>query len=244
MSNLKGTALTAGALAYLPSLTALRPVRQLLAPLLPTDLKGLGRHGHVALTYDDGPDPRSTPHFLDLLSRHDARVTFFLLGEHLQANRTLVTEMADAGHELGIHGWDHLCVAAKRPGVLPDQIRRTRDLLEDIGGRPVRWYRPPYGVSTTESMLTARRAGLRTALWSAWGRDWERRSTPASITRTVRRQLRTGGTVLLHDTDRTAAPGSWWRTLAASETLLSEWAAAGTEVGSLSAHFAVPATAA
>ena len=63
----------------------------------------------------------------------------------------------------------------------------------------------------------------------------------STIARTVRRRLRTGGTVLLHDTDRTAAPGSWWRTLAASEALLSEWTAAGVEVGPLRDHFHEPA---
>ena len=231
---------TGAALAFLPSATALRPVRRLLAPVLPDDFVGRGRPGHVALTYDDGPDARSTPLFLDLLARHDVRATFFLLGEHLEPHRSLVSEMAAAGHELAVHGWDHTCVAAKRPGVLTDELRRSRDLVQDLSGRPVRWYRPPYGVSTTESLVAARHADLRTALWSAWGRDWEHRSTPSSIARTVRRQLRDGGTVLLHDTDRTASPGSWWRTLAASEALLTEWAAGGTEVGPLSAHFDRP----
>ena len=238
------TALATGAVAYLPAATALRPVRRLLGPVLADEFQGRGRAGHVALTYDDGPDPRSTPLFLELLARHGVHATFFLLGEHVGGHQALVTEMVAAGHELGVHGWDHVCVPVKPPGQLADQVRRTRALLEDVGGQPVRWYRPPYGVSTTESVLAAQRAGLHTALWSAWGRDWERRATPESIARTVRRQLRTGGTVLLHDTDRTAAPGSWWRTLAASETLLGEWAAGDVEVGTLGAHFAAPSAAA
>ena len=238
MTSLPIGVLSAAALAYLPSATALRPVRESLRPFLPDTLHGGGRPGHLALTYDDGPDRHSTPYFLDLLSRHHTHATFFLLGAHVGSHRALVEEMAAEGHELAVHGWDHVCVAAKRPGVLADQIRRTRDLLEEIGGRPAQWYRPPYGVSTTESMWAARRAGLHTALWTAWGRDWERRATPESIARTVRRQLRTGGTVLLHDTDRTSAPGSWWRTLSASETLLTEWQTVGLEVGTLAEHFA------
>ena len=237
MNPLAAGLLTAGALAYLPSATALRPVRRLLGPLLPSPLIGSGRPGHVALSYDDGPDRQSTPLFVDLLAAHQVQATFFMLGEYVEPHRGLVAEMAAAGHELAVHGWDHVCVAAKPPGVLLDEIRRSRDLLEDIGGRPVLWYRPPYGVSSTESLWAAHRAGLRTALWSAWGCDWQRRATAATIARTVRRQLRTGGTVLLHDTDRTAAPGSWWRTLAASEALLTEWTAAGVEVGPLRDHF-------
>jgi peptidoglycan/xylan/chitin deacetylase (PgdA/CDA1 family) len=237
VNPLQAGLLTAGALAYLPSATALRPVRQLLRPVLPAPMHGTGRPGRVALSYDDGPDGRSTPLFVDLLNAHHVQATFFMLGEHVESHRSLVADMAAEGHELAVHGWDHTCVAAKRPGVLLDEIRRSRDLLESISGRPVLWYRPPYGVSSTESLWAAHRAGLRTALWSAWGSDWQRRATASTIARTVRRQLRGGGTVLLHDTDRTAAPGSWWRTLAASEALLTEWSAAGVEVGPLRDHF-------
>ena len=230
-------AIFAAAVAYLPTAMALRPVRECLKPVLPAPLHGSGRPGHVALTYDDGPDQISTPHFLDLLARKSARATFFLLGEHVGTRRGLVAEMATEGHELAVHGWDHACVAAKAPGVLLDQIRRTRDLLEDISQRRVRWYRPPYGICTAESLYAAHRAGLETALWTAWGRDWNRRATTESIARTVRRQLRAGGSVLLHDSDRTAATGSWRHTLAASEGLLDEWASAGVRIGRLDGHF-------
>ncbi len=198
--------------------------------------------GHVALTYDDGPDPSSTPHFLDLLERHRVRATFFLLGEHVAPNASLVAEMAAAGHELAVHGWDHRCLARRRPGGLTDELRRTCDLVGAVSGAPVRWYRPPYGVLTTEGVLAARRAGLQSVLWSAWGRDWRPRATPVGITRTVKRALRPGGTVLLHDTDRTSAPGSWRRTLEASDRLLDRWAADGLQVGTLGAHVGSSAT--
>ena len=228
---------TAAVAAYLPAVASIDPLRRALTPrVLPDALSGIGRRGHIALTFDDGPDPASTPAFLDLLARHDRRATFFLLGEHVAANAGLVEEMAAAGHELAVHGWDHTCTAWKRPGALADEIRRARDLVEAVGDRPVRWYRPPYGVLTTETLVAARAADLDTVLWSAWGRDWEAGATGIRIAHTVRRQLRDGGTVLLHDTDRTSAPGSWWRTLAATEALLDEWSAARFDVGPLSEH--------
>lgn len=228
--------------AYGPSVTALRPIRRLLAPGLSATFVGKGRPGHVALTYDDGPNAASTPAFLDLLARHDRRATFFLLGDQLWIHRDLVASMAAAGHELAVHGWDHTCVATKRPGVLYDEVRRAKEMIEDLSGSPVRWYRPPYGISTAESLHAARRSDLRTVLWSAWGRDWERQATPASITRTVQRQLGTGGTVLLHDTDRTSAKGSWRATLDASDALLSAWHEAGVVVGPLREHFDASST--
>ena len=226
-------ALAAGA-AYAPAVLSLTPLRRRLAP----GLAGLGAAPHVALTYDDGPDPASTPFFLDLLARHGRTATFFVLGRYAAAHPELVVRIAREGHELAVHGWDHGCVGTKRPGRLRREVRDTAELLTGLTGQPVRWYRPPYGVLTTEALVAARAAGLRTVLWTAWGRDWEAGATPARIVATVERRLAPGGTLLLHDTDRTSAPGSWERTLVASGTLLDRWDRDRAVVGPLRDHWA------
>ena len=200
------------------------------------ELAGISDRAHVALTFDDGPDPASTPSFLELLATWDRRATFFLLGEHVARHRGLVRDLADAGHELGVHGWDHRCVLRSGERALLDDLRRTASLLEDLTGQPVTWYRPPYGVLSTAALRAARTAGLRPVLWSAWGRDWERRATPQRIVASVGRTLRPGGTVLLHDTDRTSAPDSWRRTLVATEVLMSGWGSTRASVGPLRDH--------
>ena len=215
-----------------PALTSVPHLRRALAPRL----SGIVAAPRIALTYDDGPDPASTPHFLALLERHEVRATFFLLGAHVQENADLVRDMAAAGHELAVHGWDHRCLAWKRPGALARELRSTRGLIEDVAQVAVSRYRPPYGVMTGEGLVASRRAGLETVLWSAWGRDWSANATPAGIVRKVSQALRPGGTVLLHDTDRTSSPGSWRRTLAASELLLSRWSDEGLAVGPLVGH--------
>ena len=222
----------AGAALAAPSVASIGPARRRLAPRL----SGIAPTPHVALTYDDGPDPVSTPLFLDLLERHDRHATFFLLGEHVVRHPALVAEMAARGHELAVHGWDHDCVLTVPPGQLVAELGETVELIERLGGRRPRWYRPPYGVLSTPALVAARAAGLRTVLWSAWGRDWEARATPPRIVRTVARTLAPGGTVLLHDTDRTSAPGSWRHTLAASELLLERWGREGLPVGPLRDH--------
>lgn len=226
------TAATALAAAVAPAAASVGPARRRLAP----GLAGIVAGDHVALTYDDGPDPVSTPFFLDLLERHGRTATFFLLGEHVQRHPDLVAEMSLRGHELAVHGWDHACVLTRSPARLTAELVRTRALVEQVGAQPVRWYRPPYGVLGTHALLAARTAGLRTVLWSAWGRDWEARATPERIVRTLDRTLAPGGTVLLHDTDRTSAPGSWERTLQASRTLLDRWDAGACAVGPLREH--------
>ena len=222
--------------ACLPSPLALGPVRRTLpSPWSRPALSGIGTPGHVALTFDDGPDRTSTPLFLAELDRLGVRATFFVLGRHV-ADHGLLRETAAAGHEIGVHGWDHLAVSLHTPVTLRDGLVRTRDLVEQATGEPVRWYRPPFGALTATSTWAASRAGLRTVLWSAWGRDWERGATPDSVVDRVTRQLRPGGTVLLHDSDRTSAPGSWRTTLAATSRLVERWRTAGLQVGPLSAH--------
>lgn len=200
---------------------SIHPVRRRLTPArLPGRLSGLSPRPHIALTFDDGPDPASTPAFLALLARHDVRATFFVLGRHAAEEPDLLRRMVAEGHELAVHGWSHRCVAFIRPHVLRQQLRITRDVVEDLTESQVRWYRPPYGVLSPQAQRTAAEAGLETVLWSAWGRDWERRATPHSVLRTLRRDLRPGGTVLMHDTDRTSAKDSWRVTLSATDLLL------------------------
>ncbi|GAA5022838.1 hypothetical protein GCM10025734_79440 [Kitasatospora paranensis] len=107
-------AAVAGGLAVansLPALTSLGPLRPLLAP----GLSGPGAPGHVALTFDDGPDPRSTPLFLAALERAGVRATFFVLGRMLVRAPELGREMAAAGHEIAVHGYQHRPTVLRSP---------------------------------------------------------------------------------------------------------------------------------
>lgn len=210
-------ALTGLAAQLAPALTTIAPARRALFPRL----SGVGQGPHIALTFDDGPDPASTPAFLELLARHERRATFFVLGEHAASNAALVKRMATEGHEIAIHGWTHRCTAAFPPTQLIRELRAARHQVEDLTDAPVRWYRPPYGVLTTETLLACRGLALTPVLWTAWGRDWERSASPRCITSSVLRTLRPGGTILLHDTDRHSPRGDWRRTLAATDALLS-----------------------
>lgn len=207
-------------------------VRGALAP----GIAGLGRADHVALTFDDGPHPRSTPHFLAALADHGVRATFFVLGRELARDPALGREMAAAGHELAVHGWDHRCLLRRSPAALHDDIARTVDLVHDIAGRRPRWFRAPYGVFSASSLVTARRLGLTPVLWTCWGKDWTRRATPESVAATVRRGLSGGGTILLHDSDVEATLGSWRSALGALPEVLAACREQGLAVGPLADH--------
>jgi peptidoglycan/xylan/chitin deacetylase (PgdA/CDA1 family) len=228
--------LTAAAVHAAPALTALTPARRALLPAL----AGTGPRDRVALTFDDGPDPISTPRFLRLLAEHDVRATFFVLGSMLARDPGLGREMLAAGHELAVHGWAHRCLLLRPPGATYDDLARARDLVASLGGDRPRWFRPPYGVLTTGALVACRRLGLQPKLWTAWGRDWEAGATPTSIVRTVTSTLIGGGTVLLHDSDCTSAAGSWQRTLAALPRLIDWTRDRGLRLGTLGGHRPMP----
>jgi peptidoglycan-N-acetylglucosamine deacetylase len=215
-----------------PGVTWLPAVRRHLAP----GLSGLGTPGHLALTFDDGPDPLGTPAVLAALDELGWRATFFLLGSAVRARPELAAAVAAAGHEVAVHGDTHRYLLTRGPrGARTDLARGLAAVTTVTGVRP-RWFRPPYGVLTTGGVLAARRLGLRPVLWTAWGRDWTAGATPRSVVEELCRGVLDGGTVLLHDSDATSAPGSWRTTVAALPLLAAEVTRRGLTVGPLGEH--------
>ncbi|MFI9272873.1 polysaccharide deacetylase family protein [Kitasatospora sp. NPDC052896] len=235
MRTTRMLAAAAGGLAVahsLPALTSLGALRPLLAP----GLSGPGDRGHVALTFDDGPDPASTPLFLAELEKAGVKATFFLLGRMLVQAPELGRELVAAGHEVAVHGWRHRPLLVRGPRATRDDIARARDLVADVTGQQPRWYRPPYGVLTASALHAARQEGLTPVLWTHWGQDWTAKATPDSVLRTLTRTPLAGGTVLLHDSDVTSAPGAWRSALGALPRLLQLCADQGLRVGPLRDH--------
>jgi peptidoglycan/xylan/chitin deacetylase (PgdA/CDA1 family) len=230
--------LTIGAVAGLavahagPGITGLGPVRRAAFP----GLAGRGDPGHVALTFDDGPDPAATPRFAEVLADRGVRATFFLLGHMAARSPGLVADLAAAGHEIGVHGWDHRYLTLRGPRSTGEDLRRAADLIgAAAGGRP-RLFRPPYGVLTGGALTAARHLGLTPVLWGAWGREWTAGSTPESVLATLTAGLHGGVTLLLHDSDCTSPAGSWRAALGALPPLLDECAGRGLAVGPLREH--------
>jgi peptidoglycan-N-acetylglucosamine deacetylase len=226
-------ALAAGAVAHLaPALASWRALRCWAVP----SLAGLGDAPHVAVTFDDGPDPASTPAFLDELDRLGWRATFFMLGSMVRRYPGLAADVVARGHEIGVHGDQHHSHLRRTPRWVADDVERARDSIAAITESGPVWFRPPYGAISSGSLLAARKLGLRTVLWTAWGRDWRAAATPASVIADLERGLGPGATVLLHDSDCTSAPQSWRAALGALPGLAGAVAARGMVVGPLGEH--------
>ena len=231
-----GLAAAAGAGAFahlLPGVVAWRSARCRLLP----GLSGVGRPGHVALTFDDGPDPLSTPLVLDALDALGWQATFFCLGTEARRAPEVLTELVARGHEIGVHGDTHRS-HLKRPvrSVVRD-VTAARASLEELTGQPVEWFRPPYGGVSLSSLAAARRNRLRMVLWTTWGLDWRSDATGTTVAGHVARTFVPGATVLLHDSDVTSTPESWKATIDALPLLADYWRGRGLAVGPLRDHF-------
>jgi peptidoglycan/xylan/chitin deacetylase (PgdA/CDA1 family) len=228
-----GAAISGAAFAHaLPAVTTWRALRCWVVP----DLAGLGDKGHVALTFDDGPDPASTPAFLDELDRLGWKATFFALGSMVRRHPSLAAEVVARGHEMGVHGDEHRNHLRRTPRWVMGDLERARDTVAEATATQPVWFRPPYGALSRGSLRAAGRLGLRTVLWTAWGRDWRAEATPASVIADVTRDLGPGATVLLHDSDCTSAPESWRSGLGALDGLADRIAGHGLAVGPLGQH--------
>ena len=188
-------------------------------------------HGRVlSLTFDDGPDPRTTPRLLEVLAAHAVPAVFFLWGDHVRDHPAVVRDVCAAGHGLGNHSMHHDDLAHWSP----DDVRR--DLLETNAaiaaaapGAPVPWFRAPYG-SWGVSPAVAAALGMQPLGWQLAVADWEPPGV-AELVRRVEAGIEPGGVLLLHD-----GGGDRTQTVDAVERLLPRLLADGWS-------FALPAPA-
>lgn len=154
----------------------------------------------VALTFDDGPNPQTTPKVLDVLAERGHKATFFVVGRKARLFPELIQRIAAEGHALGLHGYQHdRLFSLKPPSYVEQDIRRTQDAIEAAcGQRPV-LFRPPIGYVMPRTAAGAKRAGVVIVVWSARGVDGLGAADPKRVASRIKRGLKAGAIVLLHD---------------------------------------------
>jgi peptidoglycan/xylan/chitin deacetylase (PgdA/CDA1 family) len=154
----------------------------------------------VALTFDDGPSPDYTSRVLELLDEEGVLATFFLIGTKAEKFPELVRAIADRGHGIGIHSYSHdRFLALRSPKTVADDLARAIGIIETIVGARPTCFRPPVGLSSPRIALAISRLGLTVVGWSVRGFDGCRGARPTVVAERVRRGLRDGAIVLLHD---------------------------------------------
>lgn len=154
------------------------------------------RRRALALTFDDGPHAAVTPALLDVLARHGATATFFVVGEQVARHRTIVERIAAEGHELAVHGMDATPTADRSLAAFERDLATCVRLLAPWG--PVRWFRPASGWIRPEQLAAVDRQGLRCVLGSvAVVRDPV--AAPRVAARLLALRARPGAVVVLHE---------------------------------------------
>ncbi|USB34541.1 polysaccharide deacetylase family protein [Paenibacillus sp. YPG26] len=155
----------------------------------------------VALTFDDGPDPKQTPVILDLLGQYQAKATFFVVGNRAAQYPELLKEVFQKGHEIGNHTYNHTYFNASNSSQLFDkEVTRAEELIYNATGKHSVLFRPPGGFYNKSIVTSSHSKGYQLVLWS-WHqdtRDWARPGVNRIVSR-VLGNLRSGDIILMHD---------------------------------------------
>jgi peptidoglycan/xylan/chitin deacetylase (PgdA/CDA1 family) len=184
--------------------------------------------GELALTFDDGPNPASTPTLLDLLAEHDVRATFFLMGSFAERAPEMVRRIASAGHLIGNHSWSHPNLSSTPAAKIREELVRTSATLEQITGAKVKYFRPPFGARRPAVFQIARELGLEPVLWNAMTTDWSEPSSERIAGRLITKidlLTRRGNAVniVLHDGGHRALGTNREPSIQAAEKLITRY---------------------
>ncbi|WP_203821292.1 polysaccharide deacetylase family protein [Paractinoplanes ferrugineus] len=152
----------------------------------------------VALTFDDGPAPRYTPMFLDVLEAAEVKATFFMVGRNVRDHYQLVKDRLD-GHEVGNHTWAHRDLATMDLPAIQDDLRRTHLMIQDKLGRTPTIMRPPFGHLGGSTVLAADSAGYDVILWDRQMHERRFADDVPGQAKDIVDTVRAGSIVLAHD---------------------------------------------
>ncbi len=181
------------------TVAGLWPRSRLLGPNWTALPDRMAAAGAVAITIDDGPDPAVTPRVLDVLDEHQARATFFCIGELVERHSELAREIVNRGHTIENHSQRHLHrFSVLGPRAIATEIERAQETIERVTGRRPQFFRAPAGLRNPFLDPVLARMGLRLASWTRRGFDTVNPDASVVFER-LTRKLRGGDILLLHD---------------------------------------------
>jgi peptidoglycan/xylan/chitin deacetylase (PgdA/CDA1 family) len=201
--------------------------------------RGVRGGARVAFTFDDGPNPPHTAAILDVLRKHGAPATFFMVGQSAARYPEVVRRVVAEGHEVGNHTMTHQIVAWRSPRAIERELGATQSALAAAGARP-RWFRAPHGFKSPFLAVALRRHGLRLVAWTRGCWDTDRPGVDAIVARTAPK-LCDGQILLLHDGEDGCDRS---QTAQALDRILDECARRGLRPVTLSEILASPAAVA
>jgi len=237
---IEAPAVIAAGIAGLATYGAAYPRAQLFGPTV----FRTGAPNKLAITFDDGPNHAITPKLLDLLAKHNAHATFFLVGKFVRECPDLTKEILARRHALGNHTDTHPNLFFCGPRKTTEELKRCTHAIREAAGVAPRWFRPPFGFRSPWLHEIVKRQGMRTVMWTRIPGDW--RVKPAEwlikrmnpIAENARKKLPpgtgyggglTGDILCLHDGNYRHQNGDRAHTVAALEYWLPRWSDLGLE---------------
>jgi peptidoglycan/xylan/chitin deacetylase (PgdA/CDA1 family) len=162
-----------------------------------TDVKVDGPY--IAMTFDDGPHATNTAKLLEMAAKRHIKLTFFVLGECIEQNPTILQREVAEGHEIGNHSWSHPNLAKLSDEAVRSQLQRTEDIIVKTAGVKPKLMRPPYGELTKRQRIWVNRDfGYKVILWDVDPLDWKRPG-PSVVASRIIAEARSGSIILSHD---------------------------------------------
>ena len=159
----------------------------------------------LALTFDDGPHPEYTPAVLDLLKLHDIQAAFFVIGRNATQYPQLIRRIDLENHVLGGHSFSHHFFFDLFPArKMREEMKQTAEAVEEVTGRRMRWFRPPYSVTNPTLALALRQKGYYSIGWSLKSRDTVAQE-PETVVNRILEKVRPGDMILFHDNRKVTA---------------------------------------
>jgi peptidoglycan/xylan/chitin deacetylase (PgdA/CDA1 family) len=154
---------------------------------------------YIAMTFDDGPSPETTPRLLDILKQRNIKATFFMIGQNAERNPAIVKRILEDGHEIGNHSWTHPQLSKLSDERVTQEINQTQDAIKKACGYTPVLLRPPYGAITArQKEWIEKQFGLSVIIWSVDPFDWKRPGASV-IEQRILAGARPGAIVLSHD---------------------------------------------
>jgi len=174
-----------------------QPVITAKPPVVPVGHAGIdcAKIPCMALTFDDGPNPITTPQILDILDRQQVHATFFVVGSRIADQGPLLRRMYSAGHEIGSHSWSHPDLTTLSPAQIMRQVNLTQAAIISEGIPAPSLFRPPYGAVNA---MVKNSIPMTLAMWNIDPLDWETKD-PAKVRDAILAHARPGAVIDLHD---------------------------------------------
>jgi peptidoglycan/xylan/chitin deacetylase (PgdA/CDA1 family) len=246
-----GPPLTVASVAAVTAYAAVNPRSELFGPVI---WRTNAPH-KLALTFDDGPNPKITPELLDLLDRFHARATFFVIGRFASGCPELLREIVKRGHTLGNHTASHPNLFWHSASQIREELRQCNEAISRATGVPPRWFRPPFGMRNPWVISEAQAMGLHTVLWTLLPGDWRAKSPGWLIKRMGKiadhaqaagsggkiSETGCGDILCLHDGNHRFLNGDRTVTLAALQYWMPRWRDLGLDFVTIDEAVNVPA---